>query len=478
MLSFGFILSLFLWNSGDPSKTTTEQYIELYKGAAIEEMHRSGIPASITLAQGYLESGCGNSTLATKARNHFGIKCHKDWTGKTYYIEYDDLDENGKLKKSCFRVYSSPNESFKDHSAFLTGRTRYAFLFDLRTTDYKGWARGLKKAGYATNPKYADLLINIIERYNLDQYDGTKEKKLFAHARLQEKEVFEINNIPAIAYDGQMSIREIRDKYYIAEWQIYKYNDLDRKTALKPGMILYLKPKRTAKDAAKTHSVAEGETMQYIAQLRGVKLKKLYRYNLMSKGEEPMKGEILQLKSKASQKPEVEVKNRPYKYFSTQNEEQFFEVISTPKTSTAPDGPKAERSLIERPDGLYHQVKQGESLLSIARAYDMNWNTLKDQNKLEKESLEIGQMLLIKPKKEIEDNQIKQEGEGEENIVPLHSEEAETDKTIGNPSFHLVKKGETLFSISRLYGMTVADLIELNKLEEPRISEGENIRVQ
>lgn len=143
-------------------KYTTEEYIALYKDAAIHQMRKYGIPASITLAQGILESSNGNSPLARDANNHFGIKCH-DWNGKTYY--YDDDKPN-----ECFRRYSSAEASYKDHAEFLKAR-RYASLFDLRRDDYKGWAKGLKKAGYATNPKYPQLLINLIERYNLDKYD-------------------------------------------------------------------------------------------------------------------------------------------------------------------------------------------------------------------------------------------------------------------------------------------------------------------
>lgn len=140
------------------------QYIEEYHELAIKEMNRVGIPASITLAQGMLESGNGNSTLARKSNNHFGIKCHNDWKGKRVY--HDD-DRKGE----CFRKYKTVYQSYIDHSDFLTGKQRYASLFELKTTDYKGWAKGLKKAGYATDPKYAHRLIEIIEENNLDRFD-------------------------------------------------------------------------------------------------------------------------------------------------------------------------------------------------------------------------------------------------------------------------------------------------------------------
>ncbi|RZK50670.1 MAG: LysM peptidoglycan-binding domain-containing protein [Pedobacter sp.] len=154
-----------------PLSYTTLSYIETFKTVAISEMNKNGIPASITLAQGILESGSGNSELAKYANNHFGIKCTQDWKGKSYYKTDDKANE-------CFRVYTDAQESFKDHSEFLK-RKRYSALFELDKNDYKNWAKGLKAAGYATNPQYADLLINLIEKYNLHQYDspdGVQEK--------------------------------------------------------------------------------------------------------------------------------------------------------------------------------------------------------------------------------------------------------------------------------------------------------------
>ena len=166
---------------------TTLSYIDSFKDAAISQMNASGIPASIILAQGILESGSGNSSLARYANNHFGIKCTSEWKGKGYYKDDDKAND-------CFRVYKDARESYKDHSEFLK-RKRYSFLFELDKNDYKNWAYGLKQAGYATNPKYPDLLINLINKYRLYQYDSpeTEREKI-----LREDRVFsEINeNIP------------------------------------------------------------------------------------------------------------------------------------------------------------------------------------------------------------------------------------------------------------------------------------------
>ncbi len=163
---------------------TASDYIERYKDIAVEEMSKSGIPASITLAQGLLESGNGNGELARQANNHFGIKCNTTWTGPTI-LKDDDA------KGECFRVYNDPEESYRDHSEFLK-RQRYAFLFELNRNDYKGWAYGLKQAGYATNPRYAELLIGIIERYDLTQYDKA-ESNTIAKVNREEKILQEIS---------------------------------------------------------------------------------------------------------------------------------------------------------------------------------------------------------------------------------------------------------------------------------------------
>ena len=174
-------------NNPDPVVYSTLSYIESFKNVAVAEMNANGVPASIILAQGILESGSGNSDLARYANNHFGIKCTAEWKGNAYYKDDDE-------KNDCFRVYKNAAESYKDHSAFLK-RKRYAFLFELDKNDYKNWAIGLKKAGYATNPKYPDLLINIIEKYGLNIYDQPESQR---EKIVREDRVFtEINaNIP------------------------------------------------------------------------------------------------------------------------------------------------------------------------------------------------------------------------------------------------------------------------------------------
>ena len=282
-------------------RITREEYIELYKDDAIREMLKSGVPASITLAQGILESGNGNSPLAVYAKNHFGVKCHKGWTGESMRLDDDEKNE-------CFRKYETVYESFKDHSDFLVTRSRYAFLFDLKITDYKGWAKGLKKAGYATNPKYANMLIMLIEKNNLSQYDNfakvpprklTNKRKPTKTLAGQSKayQIKRHNNIKYIKAKAGDTYYGIATSHEMNVWQILKYNDLNKGDGLKVGDIIYLQPKKN-KSKEKFHLVQKGENMRSISQLYGVKLKSLYKKNLLIVGTQPNVGDKISLRKK------------------------------------------------------------------------------------------------------------------------------------------------------------------------------------
>ncbi len=298
-----FILSFSLFAQPGSKRISRSEYIELYREDAIREMERNGIPASITLAQGILESGDGNSPLARYANNHFGIKCHSDWTGKTF-IQDDDK------KNECFRKYKDPYESYRDHSEFLK-KNRYAFLFDLKTTDYKGWAHGLKKAGYATNPKYPQLLIKIIEENNLAQYDRkvsrgettrpksstpVKSKTRVIASNKRHAVKLSNNGIKYIELQEGDDLENLAEEFQMGLWQFLKYNDLSKEDKLPLGYKIYLQPKR-AKAKEDFHLVEKGQSMWEISQIYGVKLKKLYKKNRMDEGQEPKAGEKLYLKS-------------------------------------------------------------------------------------------------------------------------------------------------------------------------------------
>ncbi|RLD90214.1 MAG: N-acetylmuramoyl-L-alanine amidase [Bacteroidetes bacterium] len=284
--------------TGSAQRMTTEEYINHYKDVAIKKMKEFKIPASITLAQGILESGSGNSRLARKANNHFGIKCHKDWHGKKFYMDDDE-------KHECFRKYPKAADSYRDHSRFLTQRERYTFLFQYDITDYKKWAYGLKKAGYATNPRYPQLLIKIIEKYHLNQYDkekfGKQKKKkvkthkegaiptiaTFKHGGNSPtgRKLFINNKRKLIVARQGDTYEKIAAEFEIYSWQLYKYNEVSRKHKIVAGELIYLEKKKARADKKyKYHHVREGESLHDIAQLYGMRMSKLLKINNLPKG--------------------------------------------------------------------------------------------------------------------------------------------------------------------------------------------------
>ena len=267
-----------------------EDYIKKYRELAVDEMKKYHIPASITLAQGLLESGAGQSTLARKSNNHFGIKCGSDWNGKT--VSHDD-DARGE----CFRAYKHPKQSYEDHSKFLAGRPRYASLFKLKITDYKGWARGLKKAGYATNPRYADQLIDIIELYDLYKYDKKGGLK-WMKENPNPHQPYIANDLVYIVVRSGDSWKSISKEFDISQRKLRKYNDLYKGYTLQVGDILYLEKKN--KKAGKEHIVhvlRAGESMYSISQKYGIRLKNLYKLNKMDvEDPAPEVGTILRLR--------------------------------------------------------------------------------------------------------------------------------------------------------------------------------------
>ena len=278
-------------------KLSPEDYIQHYKEDAIKEMYQYGIPASITLAQGMLESGNGNSALSVYANNHFGIKCHKDWTGPTYIMDDD-------AKNECFRKYQDVLDSYADHSRFLRTRDRYAFLFEFPRTDYKAWARGLKEAGYATHPKYAEQLINLIEQYKLYELDkdlvGTiryvKEKK--PQVQLNLRQVLKFNHTKFIIAKPGDSFYKIASDFDLELADLFKYNDFSKTEKLIPFEKIYVEAKRR-KALEPYHVVTHGETMKSISQLHGIKLSSLYKKNRMKPGEEePKEGTVIYLRAK------------------------------------------------------------------------------------------------------------------------------------------------------------------------------------
>jgi LysM repeat protein len=302
MIKKGLILLLLLVGFA-PCRTVAQllnqnylRYIEQYHKAAVEQMRLYKIPASITLAQGLLESGAGESFLARAANNHFGIKVSTDWTGP--YVLRDDDAPNEK-----FRKYNSAEQSYVDHSLFLQ-RKRYAALFDLKITDYKGWAYGLKRCGYATSPTYAQNLITIIERYNLTRFDhpgNVSVKDLVrANATMIGGYRLAINNgIPYIRAHQGDDLKSIGKVVGVSARKLRKYNELSKNCVLNEGDIVYLekKARKASKEMRrKPHTVQRGESMYSIAQAYGVRLKNLYKMNRMEPEDDLQVGTSLRVR--------------------------------------------------------------------------------------------------------------------------------------------------------------------------------------
>ncbi|MCX6291093.1 MAG: glucosaminidase domain-containing protein [Bacteroidetes bacterium] len=331
--SFIFYTLLFIpvitFSRGNSTRVTREEYIAQHKEDAVKDMKKTGVPASITLAQALLESEDGNSVLATEANNHFGIKC-AEWTGDTYTKDDDKKDE-------CFRKYHSVLESFDDHSNFLRTRDRYASLFKLKITDYKGWAKGLKKAGYATNPEYAARLVKIIEDNQLHLLDEGKnlpaspvasapvvpevistpvpvaatetknkkpEKKISSSYPnevdiFEKRKIYDNNGVEYVLAKKGDTFKSLSKELELGLWQLPKYNEMEDGSPISEGQIIYIKPKKS--ETSKAYYVAkDGDTIHSISQELGIKSKYIYKWNNFSKDQEVQSGQRILLQKQKS----------------------------------------------------------------------------------------------------------------------------------------------------------------------------------
>lgn len=377
-------------------------YINLYKELAMQEMVRTGVPASIKLAQGIHETMAGKSVLVLKSNNHFGIKCKNTWVGDKVY--HDD-DARGE----CFRSYSSPTDSYMDHSNFLKNSTRYAFLFQLDPTDYKAWAYGLKKAGYATNIRYSQIIIKLIEDYNLQQYSlialgklapqdeilaGNPKKPTESEGTLGgpvviapftavEEEVketpkvtwpegqFIINNTKVIYAKAGTALLAVAQQYDVSLRRLIDFNDLSKEDVLTAGQLLFLQRKRKL-GASEKHIVQPGETLYDICQTEGLRFESLLEYNHLQGQDIPAAGEALYLQAKSPERPRLA------------SEVAQAQVQNVPR---ATDMATAAYTT--------HTVQTKETLYSIARKYSITVEQLKEWNKMTGYELKIGQELII-----------------------------------------------------------------------------------
>ncbi|MEN8697237.1 MAG: LysM peptidoglycan-binding domain-containing protein [Bacteroidia bacterium] len=462
------VFSLFLASVASLSlaqkKQTPQEYIDKYKELAIIEMHRGGVPASITLAQGILESSSGNSRLAKLANNHFGIKCKGGWTGMSVRADDDAPDE-------CFRAYESVLESYKNHSEFLRANWRYHELFELDRTDYKGWCHGLRKAGYATNKQYGNILISLIERYELYQYDTEEVPR-----NTETGET--INDIPVkIATEGE-TVATIASANDVKDRHIRKWNDLPEDSEIQAGDVVYLKPKRR-RGSEEKHVVSSGEDMREISQLYGIKLKQLYKKNRMEMGTQPQEGEVLYMQYKRAKEDSIALETATPAW---KEEPEVFvnpHSIAKKEEENAEKLPPIKKSDIVVPD--FHLVVAGDNIYRIAEKYQVLEEDILTWNKnLNPSTMKIGQKIYLK--KEVADkNNMSTDLEAEAKIdSPTTKKEIkkiEEEITVDGPITHIVAKGDTLYNICRRYKITVDDLKKWNDLSTTNITIGQKLQV-
>ena len=382
------------------------EYIEKYKAIAIKEMERSSIPASITIAQGILESDAGNSELAIKGNNHFGIKCGstRDWNGDTFYKKDDDRNQNGEIEPSCFRKYASAEESFIAHSDFLhhPNKPWYLPLFELKITDYKGWAYGLYHAKYATNPDYPALLIDLIQRYQLNQLDTQATAPSIVPPAPAEivatPAISRINQLKCTTATEGETVYSIAKRTNTSTRQLIKYNDNIRYSHqyLRRGQIVFLQQKKSSNrnTPGGYHTVKEGDTMESISQQYGIRLFWLYFKNKMVEGMEPAIGSNIQLDGRGVVKrPAIKGINKDTQSSKPSKSEGF--II----WKDAPSPKKAQTPVVDFPEETSkvrtHIVSKGETLWSISRTYKIPVKKLKSLNQLSDTVLGIGQEVIL-----------------------------------------------------------------------------------
>ena len=451
------ILSNLAW--GQSARISSEQYIITYKNLAIYEMYRTGVPASITIAQGILESQNGNSRLATEGNNHFGIKCKTGWDGKTIIADDDAVGE-------CFRAYETAAESFRDHSNFLRENWRYAECFKLERTDYKAWAEGLRKAGYATNPKYHTLIIGLIERFNLQELDQAPMPE-----GVKPEYPMENNGVPVVYANEGESIEVIAEKNDVNSKKIYRYNDLPKGKTVEAGDILYLKPKRR-KGSEPFHIVKDGENLHDVSQMYGIKLKHLYKKNKLNEGEEVETGTKLYLQKKRDEKPAIK-KEEPQNKTEPKKENNE---NSTTNTSNV-DKPVKTEEPVTPENKEVHVIKSGDNLYRISEKYHvfvediLEWNGIGSPDDLKPgDKIYLTKEAALKAGR----NKTKPVTKKAETKPVTKKPEPKTPKT----KIHIVVKGDTAIKICKQYGIETEDLVAWNNLKNAgSIQLGQKLKV-
>lgn len=515
--------------------TNIVAYIKQYKNIAIAEMKRSGIPASITLAQGIHESSFGTSYLAKNTNNHFGIKCKETWTGKTFKYTDDAPNE-------CFRVYDNVEESYKDHTEFLK-RSRYASLFLLDKYDYKGWATGLKKAGYATNPKYAPILIKTIEDWQLyafdkgenpdymnaempaiieqdeesiykvtdsieidNQYKPTEIKKVevvkTSAEKAQQKPNFnkpvnktitKINKVKSVKFYSGETLDLIANAMKIEKDDLLRYNDITDESQIKVGQPVFIQQKKKSNKEA-TYKIKQDDNIWNISQKKGIRLSSLLKLNKLEPGEEPVAKETISLKRKIKDKPKLrtakEIKALPQPIITAKPtntvkvEPQPSKIIKAePQAEKSPLG---DLGIVRARDTIYPAITEPiQNVSAIDSARLLGWE--KDTKLLEKPAVvaptkEIIPQIVseIEIEKPITSTTIKEEEivieKPTSTIYPTSIDYNKLPKS--NTATHTVVKGDTMYNISKRYNISIAQIMEWNDLSEQVVKLGQELKIK
>lgn len=445
-------------------------YIARFNHIAVEEMQRAKIPASITLAQGLLETGFGQSVLMKNTNNHFGIKCHETWTGKTFRYTDDAPNE-------CFRVYDDPEQSYRDHSDFLRYRPRYAKLFTLDIKDYKAWAYGLKEAGYATNPKYPDLLIKYIENYQLYRFDdpayleaewladmnieiqdeifldkndhpgSDDDVKIDASIKYPQqpsiiktgtKKIYTVNKCKAVKLAAGEDLEVISLKTDVEVADLMAYNDLLEFQTIAVGQYVYIQPKKK-KAKEQTYKVKSTDNMWLIAQNKGVQLPALLKRNFLVRGEEPEKGQTIYLKGKAPNKPKLRKVEEPVPLIAKEQKPV--------KDTTYPQLPNTYKTSVDSANTML-KWEDGQKLLeqTPVKPYKMN------------DSVELFDLA---------------DTENLANMQPNPKAQAPVVKSGAKAVQHTVVKGDTMYNISKRYGVTADQIRHWNNMPDNNVKLGQ-----
>ncbi|MBK9330009.1 MAG: LysM peptidoglycan-binding domain-containing protein [Sphingobacteriales bacterium] len=488
-------------------------YIQQYKDIAISEMKRAGIPASITLAQGIHESSFGTSYLSTNTNNHFGIKCKNEWTGRTFKYTDDAPNE-------CFRVYDKVEDSYKDHSDFLRSRTWYNGLFALDINDYKGWSYGLKKAGYATNPKYPDILIKTIEDFELYAFDKgenpsymqpstapvtnelASDEKLTENnsvspdapkASVEEKKnpiVTPVKSAPAITPDFNKKVNKkinkinkvkcvklykgetlelIGNVMRIEKEDLLRYNDLKDDAQIKEGQVIFIQQKKK-KNKEGTYKVKTDDNLWSISQKKGVRLSALLRRNKLSEGEEPAPKETIYLKGKAKAKPALRAKK----------ESSFTTVLKYNTANT--DNPTVTETIVRARDTIYPPAQTPEKSVIDSNKI-LGWES--DTKLLEKTGNDTlpakeAAVKIPPPTIQLPDNLGRSVSVYERGVEPtVYPAVIDYDNLPKSTTgIHTVIKGDTMFNIVKRYKISIQQLMEWNNLSEQTVKLGQQLKIQ